>query len=101
MKSTRFLLLALAALWLLPPLSAQAQPLPVKTVEFDSPSVGRKMKYNVVLPAKYQQSTERFPVLYLLHGLTGNYTNWGGMGVPVYARAYDLIVVMPDGGNSW
>ena len=23
------------------------------------------------------------------------------MGVPEYARAYDLIVVMPDAGNSW
>src|SRR5205085_11565861 len=47
------------------------------------------------------QTTDRYPVLYLLHGLTGNYTNWARMGVPRYARAYDLIVVMPDGGNAW
>jgi len=101
MKRTLFPLLASGALWLLLPAAALAQPLPVKTVEFNSESVGRKMKYNIVLPAKYEQTTERFPVLYLLHGLTGNYTNWAGMGVPEYARAYNLIVVMADGGNSW
>ena len=75
--------------------------LPVKTVEFSGESVGRKMKYNIVLPADYEQSTKRYPVLYLLHGLTSNYTAWARMGVPEYARNYDLIVVMPDVGNSW
>jgi uncharacterized protein (TIGR03067 family) len=75
--------------------------LPVKTVEFNSESVGRKMKYNIVLPARYEQTTERYPVLYLLHGFSGNYTHWAGMGVPEYIRSYDLIVVMPDAGNSW
>lgn len=94
-------LLFAAALWLLVPAVALAQPLPVKTVEFDSPAVGRKMKYNIVLPAKYEQTTDRYPVLYLLHGLTGNYTNWARLGVPEYVRAFDLIVVMPDAGNSW
>ncbi len=95
---TRFTLLAL----LLLPVSALAQPLPVKTIEFDSPAVGRKMKYNIVLPASYEQAKDqRYPVLYLLHGYSGNYTNWANMGVPAYARAYDLIVVMPDGGNGW
>jgi putative tributyrin esterase len=101
MKRTLFSLLACGVLWFLVPAAAFAQPLPVKTVEFDSESVGRKMKYNIVLPAKYEQTNEKYPVLYLLHGLTGNYTNWSHMGVPDYARAYDLIVVMPDGGNSW
>ena len=56
------------------------QPASVKTVEFDSPSVGRKMKYNIVLPVKYEQSKNRYPVLYLLHGLTSNYTAWARMG---------------------
>ena len=90
-----------SCLWLLLPTTVLAQPLPVKTVEFQSDSVGRKMKYNIVLPAKYEQSSDRYPVLYLLHGLTSNYTAWARMGVPQYARAYDLIVVMPDVGNSW
>ena len=80
---------------------APAQAPPVKTVEFDSPSVGRKMKYNIVLPEKYDQSTDRYPVLYLLHGYSSNYTAWARMGVPAYARNYKLIVVMPDVGNTW
>jgi len=80
---------------------AFAQPLPVKTVEFASEAVGRTMKYNIVLPEQYARSTDRYPVLYLLHGLTSNYTAWARMRVPEYARALDLIVVMPDVGNSW
>ena len=75
---------------------------PVRTVEFYSPAVDRTMKYNIVLPAEYDSSDERFPVLYLLHGLTQNYTAWSRLGTPVYAGLFsDLIVVMPDGGNSW
>ena len=101
MKSVRGSLLACCAVYLIAPSTASAQPLPMKTVEFDSPSVGRKMKYNIVLPAKYDQGEQRFPVLYLLHGFTNNYTEWGKQGIPSYVRAYDLIVVMPDGGNSW
>ena len=42
-------------------------------------------------------------MLYLLHGLTQNFTAWGlSNGSPYYAGLYDdLIVVMPDVGNSW
>jgi hypothetical protein len=32
------------------------------------------MKYNVALPANCEQTTNRYPVLYLLHGLTSDYT---------------------------
>src|ERR1700736_2010830 len=101
MKSRRFPLVASAALWLLWPAAASAQPLPVKTVEFNSESVGRKMKYNIVLPVKYEQSTDRYPVIYLLHGFSSNYTAWAKLGVPQHAAPRDLIVVMPDAGNSW
>ena len=82
---------------------ATAQPPELLTVEFYSPAVDRNMKYNILLPSDYATSTERYPVLYLLHGLTKNYTAWGlANGTPFYAGLYDdLIVVMPDGGNSW
>jgi putative tributyrin esterase len=59
------------------------------------------MKYNITLPERYETTEQRYPVLYLLHGLTSNYTAWARMGAPRYARAYHLIVVMPDVGNSW
>jgi S-formylglutathione hydrolase FrmB len=78
-----------------------AEPLPVKTVEIVGNSVGRKLKYDVILPEKYEQSQERYPALYLLHGFSSNYTAWARMGVPEYARHFNLIVVIPDVGNSW
>ena len=91
----------LAAALLLPSVAA-AQANDVTTVEFHSPAVDRTMKYNVVLPPDYESSDERYPVLYLLHGLTQDYTTWSRLGAPFYAREIgELIVVMPDGGNSW
>jgi S-formylglutathione hydrolase FrmB len=71
-----------------------------QTVEFLADSVGRTLKYNIALPAGYASSEERYPVLYLLHGLMGNYTQWA-QSAPGYAVDLDLILVMPDGGNSW
>jgi S-formylglutathione hydrolase FrmB len=83
--------------------AATAQTPALKTVDFESASVGRPMRYNIVLPRDYDTSTRRYPVLYLLHGLTQNYTAWGLQnGTPFYAGLFDdLIVVMPDAGNSW
>jgi S-formylglutathione hydrolase FrmB len=94
---------AVAFLFSLVTIPASAQELDLKTVEFFSPAVERTMKYNIVLPRDYETSSERYPVIYLLHGLSQNYTTWGlTNGTPYYAGLYDdLIVVMPDGGNSW
>ena len=80
-------------------------PLPtgLRTVEFFSPAVDRTMKYDIVLPRNYGAQTERYPVLYLLHGYMQNYTVWGrNLAAAFYAAELgDLIIVMPDGGNSW
>ena len=96
----RALLTIVVALVATPVLS---QNLELGTVEFFSPAVDRAMKYNILLPRGYVSSSQRYPVLYLLHGLTQNYTVWGlANGSPFYAGLYDdLIVVMPDVGNSW
>lgn len=82
--------------------SAMAQEPAVKTVAFESPSVGRTLKYNVVLPKGYDADPDkRYPVLYLLHGYSSNYTDWARLGAGKAALSRDLIVVMADGGNSW
>ena len=75
----------------------------LSTVEFFSPAVGRMMKFDIVLPPDYANSNERYPVLYLLHGYSQNYTIWGrNLSAGYYARKLnDLILVLPDGGNSW
>lgn len=82
---------------------ASSQPAGLKTVEFYSPAVDRQMKFDIVLPPGYENTETRFPVLYLLHGYMQNYTVWGRfLGAAEQAqRLGDLIVVMPDGGNSW
>lgn len=91
------------ALLILSASTAHAQGVPeVKTIAFESPSVGRNLKYNVVLPKGYEASGDkRYPVLYLLHGYTSNYTAWARLGAGKAALPYELIVVMADGGNSW
>lgn len=100
-------------LWsLLLALPASAQPnnasppsLPegLQTVEFYSPAVDRQMKYDIVLPPGYETGDARYPVLYLLHGYMQNYTVWGrNLGAAFYARHLaDMILVMPDAGNTW
>jgi S-formylglutathione hydrolase FrmB len=67
-----------------------------------SAALGREMKYRVLLPEGYQTSQRRYPVLYLLHGLTGDYRDWTTRtNRAEYSRTLPLIIVMPDGGNSW
>ena len=95
------LTLFVATFLLVAPTRASAQALEILTIEHDAPSVARLMKYNIVLPRDYETSGKNYPVLYLLHGLTSNYTAWGRLGVQYHARNYNLIVVMPDAGNSW
>lgn len=74
----------------------------LKDAEFQSTSLGREMKYRVLLPASYDQGDTRYPVLYLLHGLYGNYKNWtDNTAVQKYASGMDLIIAMPDGEDSW
>jgi putative tributyrin esterase len=69
---------------------------------FHSAAIHREMKYRVLLPCFYQSSSGRFPVLYLLHGLHGDYLNWDTRtNLEHYALRYALIVVMPDAGDSW
>ncbi len=88
-----------------PELIPEAAPIPpgLETVEFYSPAVARTMKFDIVLPDAYNANEDRYPVLYLLHGYMQNYTIWGrNLAAAFYARnVEDLILVLPDGGNSW
>lgn len=83
--------------------NGHAQKTSVETVQFQSKLVNATLPYNVVLPSGYRESlTTRYPVLYLLHGVGGHYTDWlTRTNVADYAARYRLIVVMPEGNNSW
>ena len=44
----------------------------------------------------------KYPVIYLLHGYSGNSTTWPGItDVARLADTYRTIIVCPDGQNSW
>ena len=74
----------------------------VQDGSFHSAALDREMKYRILLPCAYQTGSGRFPVLYLLHGLYGDYLNWDTLtNLERYAQEYELIVVMPDAGDSW
>lgn len=71
--------------------------------QLDSKLMARQMPYRVILPKNYQtESAARFPVLYLLHGYTGNYKNWtDNTKLTDYAQSYNFIIVTVEGGNGW
>ncbi len=76
-----------------------------ETNELDSKLMGRKMPYRIVLPERYWAKPENgrhYPVVYLLHGLTGHFDNWTSRTKLIeYSAAYNLIVVTPEGENGW
>lgn len=76
---------------------------PAAVGEFDAPTVGRRLRYSVLLPDGYATSGKRFPVLYLLHGYSGDHTSWLTYAQlpPTAATDHGLIVVMPDAGNTF
>lgn len=75
----------------------------VATIRFQSKLLNTTVPYNVILPADYETATTtRYPVLYLLHGLTGHYSDWvSRSNVADYAQQYRLIVVTPEGNDGW
>ena len=57
----------------------------------------------VIKPSNYKKSRQNFPVVYLLHGYGGWFSNWI-IRVPAlkdYADRYQLLIVCPEGKNSW
>lgn len=65
--------------------------------------MNKYIKAVVIKPAGYTKSST-FPVLYLLHGYSGNYSNWilNVPSIKSLADQYNMIIVCPDGGySSW
>jgi S-formylglutathione hydrolase FrmB len=84
-----------------PPAHPHAQPA-FHDESLQSTALGRLLKYRVLLPEGYDRTAKRFPVLYLLHGLDGHYDDWSTRTeIAERARPLPLIVVMPEGGDSW
>lgn len=81
-----------------------AYPAKVDTVTTYSPSMNKEIKAVVVTPDSYNKD-KKYPAIYLLHGYSGNYTNWLNINEAAIKSSADnngLIIVSPDGGyGSW
>lgn len=73
------------------------------TVQTYSTAMKKNIKAVVIRPDNYAQAKE-LPVVYLLHGYSGNYADWITK-VPEITKAadrYQVMIVCPDGGfSSW
>lgn len=84
--------------------AAQSQ---IVTESILSDKLGCEQKYNVYLPSGYDNA-QTYPVIYLLHGLWGDYSNWvqmGGMKAVVdelmaTGELCPAVIVMPNAGDS-
>lgn len=89
--------------FLLPILAfSQAQ---VETFEVYSPSMKKTLKAAITLPENYSNSEGRFPVLYLLHGGSGAYSDWHEKVteenlVNKLADQYQIVIVTPGVGPA-
>ena len=96
------LILALAGCRASRPLSSQ-----LEKVEFRSEALEKSMRVNVYLPAGYTPD-HRYPVLYMLHGYSGDEEAWAKLGLLKQAdeliargKIQPLIIVLPQIDNSF
>jgi enterochelin esterase-like enzyme len=76
----------------------------LEMIEYDSKTVGTRRKMNVYTPPGYSKD-KKYPVLYLLHGIGGDETEWQRFATPdvlldnliADGKATPMIVVMPNG----
>ncbi|HZL35653.1 MAG TPA: alpha/beta hydrolase-fold protein [Tepidisphaeraceae bacterium] len=76
----------------------------LEMIEYDSKTVGTKRKMQVYTPPGYSKD-KKYPVLYLLHGIGGDETEWERFATPdvlednllADGKAAPMIIVMPNG----
>jgi len=72
---------------------------------YDSPSLGMTRRIIIYTPAGYETGKEKYPVLYLLHGMGGDEEAWIALGrtsqildnLIAQGKAKPMIVVMTNG----
>ncbi len=76
----------------------------LEMIEYDSKTVGTRRKMLVYTPPGYS-ADRKYPVLYLLHGIGGDETEWQRYAMPEIlldnlladGKAEPMIIVMPNG----
>jgi len=85
-------------------LTAELKASVADTVETYSAAMQKTIKAIVITPQSYKQTSDRLPVVYLLHGYGGSFRDWTRKvpQVNTYADLYNVIIVCADGGTgSW
>jgi len=75
---------------------------------YDSKSLGTDRRINIYTPPGYENSGEKYPVLYLLHGYGGDEDEWVNFGRATQimdnlisqGKAEPMIIVMPNGHTA-
>ena len=68
---------------------------------YSSPALGKAATCNVIFPEETNLPGP-YPVYYLLHGLSDDYSAWQRRtSIERYVQTLPLIIVMPDGGRGW
>ena len=81
-----------------------AQAAQVDTIQVFSASMNKNIKTCVIVPDNYKKSKKKFPVVYLLHGYSGNYATWvkSFKEVSQQVDRYGFIAIGVDGNySSW
>ena len=76
----------------------------VDTVAIYSQAMHKSHKCVVITPDSYKDKQQHYPVVYILHGYSGNYADYITKipAIAAVADAYQMILVFPDGGySSW
>jgi S-formylglutathione hydrolase FrmB len=99
MKKRIYTLLALLLLFAYTSRAAR-----VDSIEIKSKSMNTAVKTLVIVPdAALKTTPQQCPVIYLLHGYGGNEKQWIRIkpNLPQIADEKGIIIVCPDGKNSW
>ncbi len=73
----------------------------VDTLQIYSAAMDTSLGTIVVVPEAALSEDQRFPAVYLLHGWSGNYTNWPSkVDLSTYADQFGFIIVCPEGGYA-
>jgi enterochelin esterase-like enzyme len=75
---------------------------------FYSPILNRNVTYRIYLPPGYRGTDQSYPVLYMLHGLSGSYKEWTDYGLLNYSDDMiadgtipPYIIVLPEGDQDY
>ena len=80
----------------------------VRQLTFKSEALARTMPLSIYLPPGYDASAGRYPVLYMLHGMSGTNEEWAQYGLFAAAdrmiranQIRPLIIVLPQGDRAY